>query len=66
MSRVDAILAVLHSAIKTTDESLAPHEQDLVYRALLDHVRARRPESVGFLSQLPPPDPDLIRDPRKG
>ncbi|MDX2091080.1 MAG: hypothetical protein SFX73_24685 [Kofleriaceae bacterium] len=62
MSRVDAVLAVLQSAIRTTDEALDPHEQDIVYRALLDHVRARRPESVGFLSQLPPPGP--IRDPR--
>ena len=60
-ARVDAVLAVLQSAIKTTD-ALDPHEQDAVYRALLDHVRARRPESVGWLGELPAPG--LIRDPR--
>jgi hypothetical protein len=62
VSRLDAILATLQSVIKVIDESLDPADQDVAYRALLDHVRARRPESVGFLSQLPPPGP--IRDPR--
>jgi hypothetical protein len=56
-----AILESLRAAMSGA-EDLDPHEQDVVYRAVLDHVRARRPESVGFLSQLPPPG--VIRDPR--
>ncbi len=59
---VAAILRTFQGGFAATD-TLDPDEQDLVYRAVLDHVRARRPESVGFLSQLPPPG-EVIRDPR--
>ncbi len=62
MTRLPAILEVLRSAFTST-ESLDPADQDVVYRAVLDTVRARRPESVGCLGQLPPPT-DRIVDPR--
>lgn len=63
MTRLDAILRALQAALKES-EQLDPADQDVVYRALLDTVRARRPESVGFLSQLPAPG-EAIRDPRE-
>ena len=53
----------MRAALAITDEKLDPGEQDVVYRAVLDHVRARRPESVGFLSELPPPEAPVV-DPR--
>ena len=52
----------LRAALAITDE-LDPDEQDVVYRAVLDHVRSRRPESVGYLSQLPEPESPVV-DPR--
>ena len=62
MSRLAAILEVLRSTCATI-ETLDPGEQDIAYRALLDEVRSRRPESVGFLGNLPAPT-EPIRDPR--
>lgn len=64
MTRLDSILRALQPLLQETNEHLSPADQDTVYRALLDHVRARRPESVGYLSQLPPPG-EVIRDPRE-
>ena len=62
MSRTAAIIEVFRSAFAST-EQLDPSDADVVYRAVLDHVRARRPESVGCLGVLPPPG-EVIRDPR--
>ncbi len=63
MSNLDAVLQVIQSALKAA-ETLDPADQDTLYRALLDTVRPRRPESVGFLSQLPPPGTPIV-DPRE-
>jgi hypothetical protein len=60
-----ACIEVIRSALAVVDQSLAPIEQDEVYRALTAHIRARRPENVSPLGVLPPPT-DQIRDPRRG
>lgn len=60
--RLGAILEVMRAALAST-ERLDPADQDRVYSAVLAHVRARRPGSVGCLGQLPPPS-EVIRDPR--
>lgn len=62
MSRLPAVLKVLQSTFVTV-ESLDPADQDVVYRAVLDHVRARRPESCGVLGVLPKPEQPIC-DPR--
>lgn len=63
MSRLPAILGVFRTTFAAV-ESLDPSEQDVVYMAVLAHVRARRPESVGCLGTLPPPGAP-IKDPRE-
>lgn len=63
-ARADAIVEVIRTALRATDEALAPAEADQVYAAIVAHVRARRPVSVSPLGTLPPPS-ELIRDPRE-
>ena len=60
--RLDAILRTFRGAFDAV-ERLDPAEADIAFRAVLDHVRARRPESVGCLGTLPAPG-EAIRDPR--
>lgn len=62
MTRANALVEVIRSALHTVDESLAPAEADAVYAAIVAHVRARRPESVSPLGVLPPPGE--VCDPR--
>ncbi len=62
-ARAAAIIEVIRSALHTADESLTPADADLVYGAIVAHVRARRPVAVSPLGVLPPPG-EVIRDPR--
>lgn len=61
-SRFASILELQRQVFAAID-TLDPAEADIAYRAVLDHVRARRPESVGCLGQLPEPG-ERIADPR--
>ena len=49
-------------ALDATDE-LEPHEQDLVFAALVADLRSRRPTAIAPLGVLGPPT-EPIRDPR--
>ena len=58
-----AILEQLRGALAAVDQDFEPDAQERIYRALVAHVRSRRPDSVVPLGTLPPPG-EVIRDPR--